>query len=344
MPGLSEEGKVIVRSDGTVVYTGKDIAYQLWKFGLLGKDFYYRPLKTYADGRVLWVTTDEPADSGQRFGHGTRVYNVIDTRQSYLQDVVVAGLRGLGYDAQADQSVHFNYEMVALSPRCCADLGIALSEEDRKRPYVEVSGRKGLGVKADDLIDSLIKKALEEVASRHAGDPPEENRRVATQIAIAALRYFLLKFTRNTVIAFDLQEALSFEGETGPYVQYAAVRARKILAKLAEIGEAVPDFAAELNAEAMARQLQAADFWQVLLLASKADSALENALNAGEPAHLARYAFQLAQAFSNFYQKYSVIHEQDREKKVFLLWMTDFFRRQIERTAGILGIQIPAYM
>jgi len=344
MPGLSEEGKVIVRSDGTVVYTGKDIAYQLWKFGLLGKDFYYRPLQTYADGRVLWVTTDEPTESGQQFGHGTRVYNVIDTRQSYLQDVVVAGLRGLGYHAQADQSVHFNYEMVALSPRCCADLGISLSEEDRKRPYVEVSGRKGLGVKADDLLDRLIEKALEEVASRHAEAPAEEQRQVASQIAIGALRYFLLKFTRNSVIAFDLQEALSFEGETGPYVQYAAVRARNILRKLEERGEAVPDFAAELSAEAMARQLQAEDFWQMLLAASKADSAVERAVTAGEPAHVAKYAFQLAQAFNNFYHLYPIIHEENREKKVFLLWMTDFFRRQLEWTAGILGIRIPEYM
>jgi arginyl-tRNA synthetase len=344
MPGLSEEGKVIVRSDGTVTYVGKDIAYQLWKFGLLGKDFYYRPLQTYADGRVLWVTTDEPAAAGQQFGHGTRVFNVIDARQSYLQDVVVAGLRALGYNEQADQSIHFNYEMVALSPRCCADLGIPLSEEDRKRPYVEVSGRKGLGVKADDLMDSLISKALEEVSSRHPDDAAAQNLHVATQIAIAALRYFLLKFTRNTVIAFDLQEALSFEGETGPYVQYSAVRARNILRKLEERGEQIPDFARELEPVAMARQLESEDFWQMLLAASKADSAVESAVHSGEPAHVARYAFQLAQAYSNFYQKYSIIHEPDRERKVFLLWMTDFFRRQLERTGSILGIQIPEYM
>ena len=344
LPGLSEEGKVIVRSDGTVTYVGKDIAYQLWKFGLLGKDFYYRPFKTYADGRVLWITTDEPVQSAAQFGGGWRVYNVIDARQSYLQDVVAAGLRGLGYEKQADESVHFSYEMVALSPRCCAELGIPLSEEDRKRPYVEVSGRKGLGVKADDLMDKLIAKALEEVASRHAEASAEEQTRVATQIAIGALRYFLLKFTRNAVIAFDLQEALSFEGETGPYVQYAAVRARNILRKLEERGETLPDFAAELNPAVMARQLQAEDFWQVLLAASKADAAVERAVTAGEPAHVAKYAFQLAQAFNNFYHQYPIIHEQDREKKVFLLWMTDFFRRQLERTAGILGIQIPAYM
>jgi arginyl-tRNA synthetase len=344
MPGLSEEGKVIVRSDGTVTYVGKDIAYQLWKFGLLGKDFYYRPFKTYADGRVLWITTDTPTGSDRHFGQGSRVYNVIDARQSYLQEVVVAGLRGLGYEQQAARSEHFSYEMVALSPRCCADLGIPLSEEDRKKPYVEVSGRKGLGVKADDLMDTLISKALEEVASRHAEAAAAEQKLVATQIAIGALRYFLLKYTRNSVIAFDLQEALSFEGETGPYVQYAAVRARNILRKLEERGETVPDFAAELDAAALARQLQGEDFWQMLLAASKADSALERAVTAGEPAHVAKYAFQLAQTFNNFYHQYPIINEQNREKKVFLLWMTDFFRRQLERTAGILGIQIPAYM
>ena len=343
----SEDSKVIVRSNGTVTYVGKDIAYQLWKFGLLGKDFFYRPLQTYADGRVLWVTADRPPNPESQvpsFGRATRVYNVIDVRQSYLQDVVVAGLRALGFNDQADQSVHFSYEMVALSPRCCAELGIPLSEEDQKRPYVEVSGRKGLGVKADDLIDKLIESALAEVASRHSEASPEEQRSVASQIAIGALRYFLLKYTRTSVIAFDFQEALSFEGETGPYVQYAAVRACNILRKLEEKGEQVPDFQAELSGDAFRHQLQSEDFWQVLLAASKADASLERAVTAGEPAHVAKYAFQLAQAFNNFYHLYPIIHEQDREKKVFLLWMTDFFRIQLERTLGVLGIEVPPYM
>jgi arginyl-tRNA synthetase len=234
--------------------------------------------------------------------------------------------------------------MVALSPRCCAELGIPLSEEDRKRPYVEVSGRKGLGVKADDLLDTLIAKALEEVDSRHPEAAAEERRGIATQIAVGALRYFLLKFTRNSVIAFDFQEALSFEGETGPYVQYAAVRARNILRKLEEKGEQVPDFRKELSREALGRQLQAEDFWQVLLAASKAETAVDKAVAAGEPANVAKYAFQLAQAFNNFYHQYPIIHEENREKKVFLLWMTDFFRHQLERTLGILGIEVPPYM
>src|SRR5262249_20732293 len=163
-------------SNGTVTYVGKDIAYQLWKFGLLGKDFYYKPLLRYVDGRELWVTTDEPAAGSPEFGRGVTVFNVIDVRQSYLQDVVVAGLKALGYEQQAARSVHFSYEMVALSPRCCAELGIALSDEDKQRPYIEVSGRKGLGVKADDLIDKLIEKAFEEVASRHADRPESEQR------------------------------------------------------------------------------------------------------------------------------------------------------------------------
>jgi arginyl-tRNA synthetase len=339
-----EDSKVIVRSNGTVTYVGKDIAYQLWKFGLLGKDFYYRKWHTYPDGHEVWVSTDEPQASSPQFGRGARVYNVIDSRQSYLQDVVVAGLRALDFTEQAENSIHFSYEMVALSPRTSVELGIELSEEDKRKPYVEVSGRKGLGVKADDLIDKLIENALVEVTSRHADEPEESRSRAATQIAVGALRYFMLKYTRNSVIAFDFSEALSFEGETGPYVQYAAVRARNILRKLAERGEKLPDFRAALMREAMARQLAQEDCWQLLLAASKAGSAIERAVASGEPSHVARYAFQLAQAFSNFYHEFPVLSETNPEKKTFLLWMTDYFRAQLERTLAVLGIEVPEYM
>jgi arginyl-tRNA synthetase len=339
-----EDSKVIVRSNGTVTYVGKDIAYQLWKFGLLGKDFYYRPWHTYPDGHVVWASTDVPQGDTPKFGAGARVYNVIDTRQSYLQDVVVAGLRALDFMTPADNSIHFSYEVVALSPRACVELGIELSEEDQRKPYVEVSGRKGLGVKADDLLDTLIVRALEEVTSRHAEDAEEVRRRVATQIAIGALRYFMLKYTRTSVIAFDFAEALSFEGETGPYVQYAAVRARNILRKLADRGEQLPCFARELSREAMARQLADENCWQLLLAASKAGAAIERAVASGEPSHVARYAFQLAQAFSNFYHEYPVLAEADREKKIFLLWMTVYFGRQLAHTLGVLGIEVPEYM
>ncbi len=339
------DSKVIVRSNGTVTYVGKDIAYQLWKFGLLGKDFYYRPWHRYPNGHEVWSSTDQPQEKpAPHFGGGARVYNVIDSRQSYLQDVVVAGLRALGYERQAENSIHFSYEMVALSPRTCVEMGIELSEEDKRRPYVEVSGRKGLGVKADDLIEKLIEKALDEVTSRHADEPEDSRRCAATHIAIAALRYFMLKYTRNSVIAFDFGEALAFEGETGPYVQYAAVRARRILDKLAERGDVLPDFQASLSRDAMARQLANEDCWQALLAASKAGSAIERAVSSGEPSHVARFAFQLAQAFSGFYQKFHVLDEPDPERKTFLLWMTDYFRAQLERTLGVLGIEVPEYM
>ena len=347
------DSKVIVRSNNTVTYVGKDIAYQLWKFGLLpGKDFYY----LLWPGKAVYITTAEPQPSLDReFGHGESVYNVIDSRQSYLQDVVVAGLRALGYNEQADRSNHFSYEMVALTPGTCVELGIQLSEEDKKRAYVEVSGRKGLGVKADDLIDKLIEKALEEVESRHPEAPAEERKKIASEIAVGALRYFMLKFTRNSVIAFDLQQALSFEGDTGPYVQYAAVRAGNILCKLAERGEPIPDFANQLDQAALARQLASPgsgpasgtsgeDFWQLLLMASKSNSAVERAIASGEPAHVAKYAFQLAQAFNNFYHGYQVLSEENREKRVFLLWLTAYVRRQLERTLAVLGVAVPEYM
>jgi arginyl-tRNA synthetase len=341
----ADDSKVIVRSNGTVTYVGKDIAYQLWKFGLLGKDFFYRPWHTYADGHVAWASTDEPpAGATPKFGRGGRVYNVIDSRQSYLQDVVVAGLRALDYNRQADASIHFSYEMVALSPRTCVEMGMELSEEDKRRPYVEVSGRKGLGVKADDLIDKLIETALQEVTSRNAQEPEESRRRAATVIAIGALRYFMLKYTRNSVIAFDFAEALSFTGESGPYVQYATLRARRILKKLEDAGEALPDFARVLTAEMLERQLANEDCWQAALAASKAGAAIERAVSSGEPSHVARFAFQLAQAYSNFYQLFPVITESDPEKRAFLLWLTSYFAAQLARTLAVLGIEVPDYM
>jgi arginyl-tRNA synthetase len=336
-----EDSKVIVRSNGTVTYVGKDIAYQMWKFGLLGKDFHYQLLRTYPGGHPVYVATADAAGAAPvNFGGGRTVYNVIDSRQSYLQDVVVAGLKALNYTEQAANSIHFSYEMVALSPRTCVEMGIELSDEDKARPYVEVSGRKGLGVKADDLIDKLLSSALAEVASRNQDRSPAENEAAAHAIAIGALRYFMLKYTRNTVIAFDFQEALSFTGETGPYVQYGAVRAGKILQKAGDL----PDFSAALSPAVCARLLQEEGLWQYLLAVSRSGQALSSALAAGEPAHMARYAFQLAQQFANFYHDYPVIQEADAEKRAFLLWLTAQFRAQLEHTLGILGIAVPAFM
>lgn len=344
----AEDSKVIVRSNGTVTYVGKDIAYQLWKFGLLGQDFFYRVTHRYPDGHPLYVSTalpEEAAPVGEAsFGGGVRVYNVIDSRQSYLQDVVAAGLRALHYEDAARNSIHFAYEMVALSPRCCVDLGIQLSDEDRRKAYVEVSGRKGLGVKADDLLDKLTEAAYGEVLSRNAERGEEACRRVARQVAVGALRYFLLKFTRNSVIAFDFQEALSFEGETGPYVQYATVRANRIFEKWGETGEALPAFRNELDRQALEALFEDESLWQLLVQASKRVFAVARAVAAGEPANLAKYAFQAAQSFNEFYHGYPILKEPDPLRRKALLWLATYFRQELISTLDVLGIEPPEFM
>ena len=233
-PAEQAEAKIIVRSNGTVTYVGKDIAYHLWKFGLLDRDFHYQRFHTHPDGHEAWVTASERSDAGAPpFGHAHEVFNVVDSRQAYPQQVVAAGLRALGYTEQADRLKHFAYNVVALTPRCAREMGYEIPEEDAKKPYVEVSGRKGQGVKADDLLDRLEQSAQAEVDARHAEEPEADRKAIAHAVAVGALRYFLLRFTRSTVIAFDFKDALSFEGETGPYVQYAVVRINGIVQKSA---------------------------------------------------------------------------------------------------------------
>jgi arginyl-tRNA synthetase len=351
------EEKIIVRSNGTVTYVGKDIAYQLWKFGLLERDFHYRRFHTHPGGRTVWVTASEGGEpDAPQFGRAAQVYNVIDSRQSYLQQVVVAGLRALGFDAQADRSVHFAYEMVALSPRCAAEMGYELSAEDARRPYVEVSGRRGLGVKADDLLDRLEASARAEVDARHAQAPESERAAMAHAIAIGALRYYLLKYTRSTVVAFDFNDALSFEGETGPYCQYAVVRARNIFRKLREQepGSPLADLISAGH-ESQVRNHQSRfggflaspggnDLWELTLLAGSLGSAVEAAVASQEPAFVAKFAFQLAQAFNNFYHKHHILSEADEGKKAFLLALSALVERQLVAALELLGITAPEKM
>ena len=349
-PDDEADAKIIVRSNGTVTYVGKDIAYQLWKFGLLGNDFHYAPFFTYADGRKLWVTcSEEGSADAPAFGHAQEVFNVIDSRQAYPQQVVVAGLRALGFNSEADRSVHFSYEMVALTPRCAAEMGYLLSDEEAKKPYVEVSGRKGQGVKADDLLNQLEQRARAEVDSRRRDFSDVERASVAHAIAIGALRYFLLKFTRGTIIAFDFKDALSFEGETGPYVQYAVVRARNIFRKVREQEPDYPLDRLEENADlAAVQQLLAPpegnDLWELLLLAGSLGAQIEAAASAHEPAFIAKYAFQLAQQFNLFYHKHHILSEEDRAKKTFLLLLSALVEKQLVIALELLGVEAPEKM
>jgi arginyl-tRNA synthetase len=337
-----DQAKIIVRSNGTVTYVGKDIAYQLWKFGLLGKDFHYAKWPDPPDAKTVWATTTAVNDpAAPHFGNATRVYNVIDARQSYLQKVVAEGLRALGHAKEAENSIHFDYEIVALTPRCAAEMGYEIPGEESKKSYVEVSGRKGLGVKADDLISKLEAATLAEVQQRHPEMSGEEQIATAHTIAVGALRFFLLKFTRNTIIAFDFADALSFEGETGPYCQYAVVRIRGIRRKSAE-GER-----ARVSEEFLPKVFTGPEgngLWEVLLQAGSLDAAVDSAIGAQEPAFVAKFAFQLAQAFNNFYHKHHILSEEDAEKQAFLFGVVEIVEKQLTAALGLLGIAAPERM
>jgi arginyl-tRNA synthetase len=343
-----EDQKVIVRSNGTVGYVGKDIAYHMWKFGLLGRDFEYRKFYCYPNQHECWISAMEGEKDHPHFGDVAEIYNVIDARQSEAQNTVIEALRGLGHNEAADHYTHFSYEMVALTPRCAAELGYALSDEDKERPYIEVSGRKGFGVKADDLIDQLILSAKNEVDSRHPQFSDAERVTIATQIAIGALRYFMLKFTKQSVIAFDFKEALSFEGETGPYAQYAVVRAGSIFRKAGIDPEnLLRDQAADVSSADLARYLAgdgADEIWELWLAASKTSYIVNQCISTTEPAYLAKHAFQLAQLFNTFYHRYPILSEPDEKRKQFLLATIGVAARELTHTLAVMGITVPPVM
>ena len=378
----NENDKILVRSNGTVTYTGKDIAYQMWKLGILGLDFNYRFFHTYANGQSVWITTaqrnaDAPVRNGRNtastdidlgsstpmsdeaslsadegvsvptFGGGETIYNVIDTRQSYPQDIIRKGVAAISPEKGEKASIHLSYEMVALSPSAAEELGFKLSDEDRKRPFIEMSGRKGLGVKADDLIDRLEANALAEVESRHPETSDQEKRHIAHQIAVGALRYFLLKFTRNTVIVFDFKEALSFEGETGLFCQYSAVRANSIFRKLTDIGETVEACRSRIADNSKVAEIIAdpsSDIWSMAIMASRFEETVETAAEQNEPAILAKYTFNLAKAFNLFYHNHKIIVEADAGKRAVLVVVADIARRTLTDALDTLGIEVPEKM
>ncbi len=343
-----EDQKVIVRSNGTVGYVGKDIAYHMWKFGLLGRDFGYRKFYRYPNSHDCWISTTDGERDHPHFGDVAEIYNVIDARQSEAQNTVIEALRGLGHGEAADRYTHFSYEMVALTPRCAAELGYTLSEEEKARAWIEVSGRKGFGVKADDLLDALIASAGREVDARHPELSEEERASVATQIAIGALRYFMLKFTKPSVIAFDFKGALSFEGDTGPYAQYAVVRASNIFRKGGFDPDAFcGDAASRVSTEDFAKYLTGEsgnDIWELWLAAAKTSYIVGQCIATTEPAYLAKHAFQLAQLFSTFYHRYPILSEADEGRKRFLLTTAAVVRRELIRVLAAMGISVPPVM
>jgi arginyl-tRNA synthetase len=343
--------KVIVRSNGTVTYVGKDMAYQFWKFGLLGRDFHYRPFERDTGGRVTWATSSVEAPGGEAhppFGGGAAVYNVIDVRQSYLQKLLKQALVAIGHPGEADRSSHFSYEMVALTHNTARQLGYELSPEDAARPFVEVSGRKGLGVKADDLLDVLEAKAGEEVARRNPDLDREAAGSIARAIAVAAVRYFMVRFSRGKVIAFDIDEALNFEGESGPYLQYAVVRANNIFQKLREregVGEA--EFLSPLGGtpeQELTGEVHGHDLWALVLEAARLDEVAEQAVRTLEFSVLAKYAFGLAQMFNAFYHRYPILNEERDDARRWRAAAVSYCRTQLAAALDLMGIPVPPRM
>ena len=340
--GPDEDAKVIVRSNGTVGYVGKDIAYHLWKFGLLGRDFGYRRFYQYPNQHEVWISAERGEPDHPHFGSVAAIYNVIDSRQSDPQNTVIEALRLLGYTEQAAHYTHFSYDMVALTPRCALELGYEIKEEDRAKSYIEVSGRKGFGVKADDLLDALITAAKKEVDSRHSELDEAGRTRIAEQIAIGALRYFMLKFTKQSVIAFDFKEALSFEGETGPYAQYAVVRATNIFRKAGVEPDAA--LAADIDYPRHFADATGTEIWELWLLAGKTSYVVEQSIATTEPAFAAKHVFQLAQQFNNFYHRHHILTEADEDRKRFLLATAAVVRRELIRVLEVMGITVPPVM
>jgi arginyl-tRNA synthetase len=345
-----EREKVIVRSNGVVTYVGKDIAYQFWKLGLLGRDFHYRVFTDRAHGPLWATSTADGRSDHPLFGGAAYVYNVIDVRQSYLQKLLKQALIAVGHPEGAERSHHFSYEMVALSHATARELGFAPApdSEDAKRPFVEVSGRKGLGVKADDLLDTMIRKAGGEVAKRNPELSAEDTDRTAKQIAIAAVRYFLIKFSRGKVIAFDLDEALSFEGESGPYIQYAVVRANNIFQKL-QLRDGVDERALlhtldNIPAGELTGEHGDNELWALVLEASRLDEVVEQVIRTLEFSVLAKYAFTLAQAFNAFYHRSPILNEERDDVRRWRAATVIYLRNQLTRALDLMGVAVPARM
>lgn len=343
--GMEEPDKILVRSNGTVTYVGKDIAYQLWKFGLIDRTFGYREFLRYEDGKILWESTSDQGDpAAPQFGNADRVYNVIDVRQAYLQKVVREGLRQLGHTAEAERSIHFAYEMVALTPATAAALGIAVGAEDSQRAFVEMSGRKGIGVKADDLMDELERKAAEAVSGSGRGEglDQESIARLARQIAVAALRYFMLKYGRNKVIAFDFAEALAFEGDSGPYLQYSTVRADNIFRRMDERGVKVRT-GEEFDQVLLGGEIPD-EMWDLVRAIAEIPLIVRRAVDSLELSLITRHALDVAQKFNHFYHKFPVMSEEDEGERSRRAACADLFRRAMREIFGLIGLEVPERM
>ena len=348
LKGKTDQEKILVRSNGTVTYVGKDIAYQLWKFGLLQKDFFFIPF-IKQNNKTVWITSSVKTSHTVDFGNASSVYNVIDIRQSYPQKVVAQGLKSLKFLRQAEKSIHFSYEMVALSSNSLKELGYKVTEDEKNKGFLEVSGRKGLGIKADDLIDRLNQKAFNEVNKRNPEWSDKKKSETAKNIACGALRYFMLKFARNSLIIFDFEDVLSFEGETGPYLQYTLVRINSIFSKLKNTKNITKEeiiskiSAQKLSLDSMPDE-ELDDFWELVLYASKLDEEVLHSIDTLEFLHLAKFTFNLCQKFNAYYHKYSIIQEENELLRNARILTISYIYKIIKKALDLMGIPQPERM
>lgn len=325
--------KILVRSDGTATYTAKDIAYQLWKFGLtddpqIGVHFSFAPWGLQHDGRMLWtMRTPEDKRPGsdevdpKRFGHAKRAINVIDVRQSYTQQIVYESLRRLGFTEQADNSIHVAYEIVTLSAATAARLGVDTSDG---REFYAMSGRKGIEIKADDLINAAAAKMLEV--------KPDLSVETAAILAASAIRYFMIRFGLQQVIALDMDEVLRPNGDTGVYLQYAYARANSILRKLNDAGYEAPE-----RLEQLPEQLEQSE-WELIRHIDAYPRKLAEASAELAPHMLAAYVYDLAAHFSDFYEHTPpILKETNEQVKAFRASLVKATMQTMDNVLRVLG-------
>ncbi len=336
--GDRSSDKILVRSDGTATYTGKDIAYQLWKFGLpddpqIATLFRFVPWGLQHDGRILWTmrvaedtsASDQEADP-RRFGHAQRAINVVDVRQSYPQQVVYEGLRRLGYAEQADNSIHLAYEVVTLSAATAARLGVDTSDG---REFYAFSGRKGIEIKADDLINIAIARMLEA--------KPNLPQETAANLAASAIRYFMIRYGLQQIIALDIDEALRANGDSGVYLQYAYARANSIVRRLQETNYTLPDSLDKSGSYVLPEQLEQSE-WELLRHIDAYPRSLAEASAQLAPHLLASYVYDLAAHFSDFYEHTTpILKEQNERVKAFRAYLVRATVQTMDNALRTLG-------
>ncbi|MDQ4050628.1 MAG: arginine--tRNA ligase [Thermoproteota archaeon] len=325
-----EEDKVLVRSDGTATYIAKDIPYAAWKLGLVKDPFYYSEYTKQWDGSLLYATDlvagINKSFTDKTFNGGERVITIIDSRQSRLQRIISHVLSKIGVRGE-HKYFHLSYEAVTLSSNTAKEFGIDIGE----RHFMHMSGRKGIYINADYVLDALQSKAYEEVKNRNPAFSNQQLHEIAEEISISAIRYNMIKQDFDKIITFDIEESLSLEGDTGPYLQYAYARSQRILEKSEQ--DSIPE-----STNSAFDQLTHEPEIALIKEIAKLELVVENVAKSLSLKSIARYAYNLAMTFNLFYEKVPVLREQDNEVRMARLGLVRAFGITMKNTLEVLGI------